>query len=240
MNRRYSICILALMLALPGTGRATGLAFVDGFEGGVNAAGWAYIEGFDTLEPAGGNPGGWLHSPILDTFDPTLYSAIDGATPFTGVYGAMNVSKIRLDVQTLAVDFGDGSEFNVILLLRKTNGTPDDIFDDDWAYSIGAATPVEGAGWTHYEFDIPSQSSDAVPAGWAGGSVDDCENFRPGVSWSDIMESVDRVEIHFLHPCFFAIFQQWVLGADNVAIEYTMDPTGVEATSWGAVKSLYR
>ena len=54
------------------------------------------------------------------------------------------------------------------------------------------------------------------------------------------MESVDRVEIHFLHPCFFAIFQQWILGADNVAIEYTADPTAVEATSWGGVKSLYR
>jgi hypothetical protein len=142
-------------------------------------------------------------------------------------------------MQTLSVDFGDGSEFNVILLLRKTNGTPDDIFDDDWAYSIGAATPAEGAGWTHYEFTIPSQSNDDVPAGWAGGSVDDCEHFRNGVTWSDIIHSVNRVEFHFLHPCFFAIFQQWVVGADNVRIEYA-GPTAVEAKSWGGVKELYR
>jgi hypothetical protein len=180
-----------------------------------------------------------LHSPILDTFDPTLYSAANGSTPFTGDYRATNVSKISLDLQTLSVDFGDGSEFNVILLLRKVNGTPSDISDDDYAYFVGAATPVEGQGWTHYEFDVPSQSNDAVPAGWAGGSFDDCEHFRSGVTWSDIMESVDQVEIHYLHPCFFAIFQQWIVGVDNLRIEFdSFTPT--VTTSWGAVKRLYR
>jgi hypothetical protein len=239
MNRRIVISILALALTAPAPARAD--VFVDTFEGGANGAGWTYIEGFDTLESNGGNPGWWLESPILDTFDPTLYSAIDGATPFTSDYRATNVSKIGVDLQTLSVDFGDGSEFNVILLLRRTNGTPDDIFDDDFAYFVGGPTPVEDAGWAHYEFLVPSQSDDPVPAGWAGGSVDDCENFRPGVVWSDIMQSVDRVEFHYLHPCFFAIFQQWVVGADNVSIEYAGKPTAVGATpSWGRVKSLYR
>ena len=237
MNRRFSIHILALALALPAAAHA--VTFVDEFEGGVNAAGWSYIQGFDTLEPTGGNPGGWLHSPLLDTVDPTLSSAVDGATPFTGDYHAANVVRISVDLQTLHVDFGDGSEFNVVLLLRKTNGTPDDITDDDFAYAIGAATPAVGQGWVHYQFDVPSQSADAVPAGWAGGSIDDCEHFRPGVTWSDIMHSVDRVEIHFLQPCFFAIFQQWEVGADNVAIEMA-GPTAVEPTSWAGLKSLYR
>ncbi|MGH2570019.1 MAG: hypothetical protein ACRDGR_02255 [bacterium] len=230
-------CILAGSLVLPAGSR--GAEFVDDFEGGTNDAGWAYIAGFDTLEPVGGNPGWWLHSPILDTFDPTLYSAVDGPTPFTGDYRAANVSKISVDIQTLSVDFGDGSGFNVILLLRDTNGTPFDIFDDDFAYSVGGSTPVEGAGWSHYEFDVPSQSNDPVPAGWSGGSVEDCENFRPGVSWIDVMQSVDQVEFHYLHPCFFAIFQQWVVGADNLRIEYE-GTVSVEQASWGGIKALYR
>jgi len=154
------------------------------------------------------------------------------------------VSKIGVDIQTVSVDFGDGSGFNVILLLRRTNGTPGDLLDDDFAYFVGPSSPAEGAGWTHYEFLVPSQSDDPVPAGWSGGSGQDCENFRPGVSWSDLMQSVDRVEFHYLHPCFFAIFQQWVVGADNVSIEYggatAVEPSGVASASWSRVKGRYR
>ncbi len=232
------IPVLALWLAAPAALRAE--IFVDDFEGGANAAGWAYIEGFDVLEAAGGNPGGWLHQPLYDTFDPAVRSAAGGITPFTGDYRAAGVSKISFDLQTLSVDFGTGADFDVVLQLRRTNGTPDDIFDDDVAYTLGALSPAEGAGWVHYEFDVPSQSNDAVPAGWFGASIDDCENFRPGVDWTDIMESVDQVEIHMLTPCLFAIFQQWNVGVDNVAIEYSESPTPVESTSWGGVKSLYR
>jgi hypothetical protein len=219
---------------------ARAITFTDAFEGGTNAAGWSYIQGFDIIEGAGGNPGGWLHQPLYDTFDPAVRSEVSGGTPFTGDYHAAEVTKISFDLQTLDVDFGDGTGFPVVLLLRRTNGTPDDIFDDDYAYTEVGTSPAVGSGWQHYEALIPSQSNDAVPAGWLGGSIDDCENFRPGVTWTDIMQSVDQVEIHFLTPCMFAIFQQWNVGADNISIEYVTEPTSVEATSWGAVKNLYR
>jgi hypothetical protein len=237
MNRPLAFSLLVLALALPATTRAA--TFIDEFTGGANAGGWAFLQGYDTIQTTGGNPGAWLESPLLDTVDPAVYSAIDGGTPFTGDYRAANVMKLKIDFQTLHVDFGDGSEFNVVVLLRKTNGTPNDITDDDYAYFVGAATPVVGKGWVHYEFDVPSQSNDAVPAGWAGGSIDDCEHFRPGVTWTDIMHSVDQVEFHFLQPCYFAIFQQWQVGADNIAVE-TAGPTAVEPATWGGIKSAYR
>lgn len=233
-----TLSLLASALLLAPAARA--ITFTDAFEGGTNAAGWAYIDGFDTIEAAGGNPGGWLHQPLYDTFDPAVRSAVSGGTPFTGNYQASGVTKISFDLQTLDVDFGDGTGFPVVVQLRRTNGTPDDIFDDDYAYTEIGGSPEVGTGWHHYEVVIPSQSNDPVPAGWLGGSVDDCENFRPGVTWADIMLSVDQVEIHFLTPCMFAIFQQWNVGVDNITIEYTHDPTPVEATSWGAVKNLYR
>ncbi len=238
ISRIALVALAFVVLALPA--HAGTIVFTDGFEGGTNFAGWAYIQGFDTLESSGGNPGWWLHQPLYDTFDPAVYSNIGGSTPFTGDYRAAQVTKISFDLQTLDVDFGNGSGFPVTLLLRRVNGTPDDIFDDDYAYSVGGDSPAVDQGWVHYEFDVPSQSNDAVPAGWFGASVDDCENFRPGVTWADIMESVDRVEIHFLTPCMAAIFQQWNVGADNISIEYLEDPTAVESSSWGQLKNLYR
>ena len=233
--------LLALALALALTAPAGSLAttFTDDFEGGANAAGWAFLgPGADILEPAGGNPGGWLHAPVYDTFAPSLTCADGNATPFVGDYRALGVTNISLDLQILGTDF-PVTDFPVVLLLRNTRGTPGDVSDDDYAYTIGPAVPPVGGGWVHYDFAIPSQSGKPVPAGWFGGSVNDCATFEPGVTWNDIITQVDRVEIIFLDPCFFAIFQQWNVGADNVSITYEQ-PTSIEATTWAGVKTLFR
>ena len=41
---------------------------------------------------------------------------------------------------------------------------------------------------------------------------------RPGVDWNDVITSVDRVAISWLHPAMFAIFAQWDVGMDNISI----------------------
>ncbi len=232
---------LPLIAALTLPAIAHGTTFTDDFEGGTNLAGWSFIEGADVITPAGGNPGAWLHQQVYDTFGPSLECAYANPTPFVGDYRANGVTSIGVDLQILRTDFPVGGDeaFSVVLLLRNARGTPDDISDDDWAYYIGPLIPEVGGGWQHVDFVIPSQSNDAVPAGWHGGSVDDCENFRAGVTWHDVITKVDRVEFLFLHPCFFAIFQQWDVGADNVSITYEV-PTAVEGASWGGIKSLYR
>lgn len=219
---------------------ASAITFTDDFEGGTNDAGWAFIQGGDVIEPAGGNPGAWLHQPLYDTFGPSVMTAWGNVTPFVGDYRALGATSIGFDLQILDTDFPIGGDaFSATLLLRNTHGTPNDFDDDDYAYFIGPLLPLVGSGWLHYEISIPSQSNDPVPAGWHGGWSGDCENFRPGVSWSDVITNVDRVEVHFLQPCFFAIFQQWNVGADNFSITYG-DPTSVEAMSWGGIKHLYR
>ncbi len=229
-----------LTAALTGAASVTVAAeFVDDFEGGANEAAWAFIRGGDTLESSGGNPGWWLHQRTYDTFAPTLESSFDGSTPFTGDYRATGVTEISFDARTDAVDFGDGSGFNMTLVLRDTNGTPTDFDDDDIAYFVGPNVPRVGEGWVSYVFDVPSQSDDALPAGWKGGWAGDCENFRPGVTWLDIMTSVDRVEMWWIDPCFFAAFQQWNVGADNLRIAYTGGSTPVESASWSRIKSMY-
>jgi hypothetical protein len=236
MNRRYLLAFLAF--ALLGAPAAGALTFTDDFEGGTNAAGWAFLQGGDVLEASGGNPGGWLHQPVYDTFGPSVSCAEANGTPFVGDYRAAFVSQLSFDLLTAHTDFPTGDGFNVTLVLRSTNGTPDDIADDDFAYFVGPLAPEQGEGWLHYAIDIPSQSGDAVPAGWSGGWLEDCAAFRPGVSWLDVITQVDRVEILWLPPCMFAIFQQWNVGVDNIAVEY-LDTVATAESSWGDVKQLY-
>ncbi len=206
---------LALIPALSSLALADGSGVAplyDGFDDGTNQGGWFYNPG-DVIESTGGNPGGWLHQPVADTFGPIFTSTADN---FTGDFRAAGVDLLDFDARLDGLQFGDGSGFEMCLLLRDTKGTPD-VGDDDYAYFVGPNIPLKGAGWKHFDFAIPSQSVEPVPAGWTGGWVGDPTSFRPGIDWNDVITSVDRVEIHWLNPAFFAIFQQWNVGHDNIA-----------------------
>jgi len=227
----------AALVAIPAAAHAD--THVDDFEDGSNESGWAFIRGGDIIEADGGNPGGWLHQPTFDTFAPILDVPFGADTPFHGDYRARMVSRISLDARTDGMNFGDGTGFEMSLLLRDTNGTPTDFDDDDYVYLVGPNVPLVGEGWVHYDFEIPSLE-DELPDGWRGGYSGDCENFRPGVGWTDVLTSVDRVEIWWMNPCFFAAFQQWDVGADNLAIEDEGGSTPVAGRTWSGIKSFYR
>jgi hypothetical protein len=189
----------------------------DTFEGGVNQGGWAFILGADRIEPSGGNPGAWLHNDNYDTFAPILYTTREGGSAFVGDLRAKGVISIGLDARTDATSFGPPTGFQMSLLLRDTKGTGDPT-DDDYAYSVGPQVPLPGQGWIRYQFAVPSSSTAAVPAGWSGGWAGDPAQFRPGVTWSDVITNVDRVEFWWIDPQLFAIFRTWDIGADNVTI----------------------
>ena len=189
----------------------------DTFEAGDNDGGWSFnVTVPDILETSGGNPDGYLHNPGVDSFAPIATTDTGNGSAFHGDYRAMGVAEIRVDAITHAASFGAaGREFS--LLLRDTKGTPDPV-DDDYAYYVGDLVPQVGEGWRSFTFPVPSQSTDAVPAGWSGGHAGDLENFRPGVEWSDVITNVDRVELWWLNPSFFAIFQSWDVGIDNAQV----------------------
>ncbi len=188
----------------------------DTFTNGANPNGWNFTS-FDVVETSGGNPDGWLHVSGLDTFYPILEAGPAAAAPWTGDFRAAGVVRISLDAQTLHTDFNTFGN-PMTLLLRDTKGTLD-VNDDDYAYALGGEMPLVGAGWQHYDFAVPSRSIAQVPPGWKGGWAGDGEHFRPGVSWSDVIVGVDRVEIWWNDPTFFSIFQMWEVGVDNLAIE---------------------
>ncbi len=191
----------------------------EDFEDLINDAGWTFGNLSDRIERSGGNPGAWFYNPDLFTFAPILRTEYYGQD-FTGDYREMGVTTISLDAKTLHIDWGvwDGE---MSILLRDTNGTPGEVEDDDYAYYVGPPAPLPDEGWVHYDFEIPSASTDSVPPGWSGGWVGDLEHFRPGVDWNDVITSVDRLEIWWLNPSYFAIIQGWAAGADNIRI--TMD-----------------
>jgi hypothetical protein len=221
---------LALILTLAVAAQAD--VFVDDFEGGANNGGWNYNPG-DVIESSGGNPGGWLHNSQIDNFA-VIFNSAWNVAEFTGDFRAMGVTNFSFDARLN----GYSVPIEMSILLRNTHGTPNDVDDDDYAYYPGALIPPADGTWTHYEFPIPSADTTDVPAGWWGGWVGDGENFRPGITWNDVITSVDRVEIWFWHPAFFGIFTSWDAGLDNIAITRD-DVVAVEQKTLSAVKALF-
>jgi hypothetical protein len=230
--------LTAVVLFLGATARAQ--TFVDTFEGGTNTAGWSFNSlSPDVIEPAGGNPGAWLHNAGLDTFAPILTNSPSVPSPFTGNLRARGVTSIGVDARTDAATFGAGGR-QFSLLLRNIRGTPNNPDDDDYAYFVGPTVPQVGEGWKSFDFNVPSQDTSAVPAGWSGGHAGDPENFRPGVTWNDVITNVDVVEFWWLHPAFFAIFQQWDVGVDNVRVTVPEPSSALVALGSVALVSVSR
>ena len=114
------LTLLALLAAAPTTALAqTSAALFDGFNTPVNKGGWSYNPG-DTWEVAGGNPGGWWHQPVADTFAPIIVAT---NAALTGDFRAKGVTQLSFDAQLLGVDFGTGNGMNMSVLLRDTKGT---------------------------------------------------------------------------------------------------------------------
>jgi hypothetical protein len=230
----------AAIIGLSSVSTARAATFVDTFEGNANSAGWSFgSQNADVIEPTGGNPGAWLHNDLLDTFAPILTSSFGVDSNFVGNLRAKGVTSIGTDARTDHADFGAGGR-NFSILLRNTHGTPDDFDDDDYAYFVGPTVPQVGEGWKSYDFAIPSQDTSAVPAGWHGGSAEDPENFRPGITWNDVITHVDRVEFWWLNPAFFAIFQQWDVGVDNVRVTAVPEPSALGAIGCAGLLAIRR
>ena len=210
---KYFLSLAACVLLSQGTVASAQMATYDNFDTGLNKGGWNYNPG-DVIESIGGSPGGYLHQPVADTFGPIFQS---DNNRLVGDWRAAGVDNLSFDGILHNMIFGNGSGFEMSILLRDTKGTPG-VNDDDYAYFVGPNIPLKGAGWKSFDFNIPSQDTSAVPAGWWGGWSGDGTQFRPGVTWNDIITSVDKVEIHWLNPSFFAIFQQWDVGLDNIAV----------------------
>jgi len=239
-HRIVCLATASITAGLLATAPSRAATFVDTFTGGANSAGWTFnSQNPDTIQPSGGNPGAWLRNDLLDTFAPILTNNPTIDSSFNGNLRAKGITSIGVDARTDHADFGAGGR-NFSLLLRDTKGTPLDPEDDDYAYYVGPTVPQVGQGWVSYDFPVPSASTEALPAGWTGGYAGDSEHFRPGVTWNNIVTHADSVEFWWLNPSFFAIFQQWDVGVDNVRVTSVPEPASVAAVAASGVLMLRR
>lgn len=226
---RLATLSVALLLV---TATLAAESFTETFDGGSNVGGWTFGTGNQVIEPAGGNPGPYLHDSFVDTFAPQPRTSEPSV--FTGDFRGRSVRRLGIDLITLAVDFSaDGRPLT--LMLVSDQGTPSNP-DDDWAAFILGPTnaPVPGQGWVSYSFDVPSQET-SLPAGWAILPLG--PSSPPSPDWNDLITDVDRVQFFYGDPTMFFIFQGWNVGLDNPGIEYGLLADGFETgdtSRWSA------
>jgi hypothetical protein len=178
---------------------------VDDFSGGANQGGWTYGPP-DVVEPVGGNPGGWLHQPLVDTFAPQLRTT--GASGFLGDWRGQGVNGFSFDLISVAVQFPFEREATLMLTRGATT-----------VYRLGTEfVPQPGTGWKSFNIDVPSEST-TLPAGWTlqGGG-------NGNAAWNTVIADVTEVRIFYGNPEFFFIFDQWNVGADNLTLDAGVSP----------------
>ncbi len=189
---------------------------VDTFDNGANPNGWWWNGFVPIMEPVGGNPGWWYRDNFINDFIPALRTG-SATGLWAGDYRANGVHTIAFDAQTIT---GPSATQPMTIVLKDTKGTPSDPNDDDYAFYVDSSVvmPQAGAGWSHYEFDIPSQST-TLPAGWAAASGGwFTPGFTAGYTWDMLIQNVDQVEIWMNDPTAFGMWLVWDCGVDSIVI----------------------
>jgi hypothetical protein len=198
---RRPLLVLVACVALGPPALATGTSLIDTFTGGVNTGGWTYGPPH-VFEAAGGNPGAWLHQPLVDTFAPQLRTT-SSVSDFTGDWRARDVISVGVDLITVSTQFPALRECTLML----SNGSCQ-------VYFLGTEfVPQPGTGWKSFDFDVDSQST-TLPAGWT--VLNSCGD--DDATWNAVITNVTEVRYFYGDPTFFFIFDQWNVGADNARI----------------------
>jgi hypothetical protein len=211
--KTVAFCSLALGLAPFSHAQV----FVDTFEGGVNVGQWRIGGPGEFIDPTGGNPGAHLRSDGLDVAIVATISDDGVSSPFTGNYAARGISALSIDAITRSVQFGAGGR-PMTLMLANNNGTPG-VFDDDiYIYYVGSENiPVPGQGWKTFNFSVPS-SATTLPPGWQVLLDFNAPPLTNDQAWNLVIQDVSYVWFNWHDPEFFAIFQMWDVGVDNISI----------------------
>lgn len=241
MRTLMTLITLALILATSSVAMAD--TVTADFENGVNHGNWTFYGWTEGINPEGGNPGGWFSSGYYWAFWPILQCE-SGAADFTGDYAAMGVTRLSGDFTTPLCENPGANEWPFTVLLRNDGGTPD-IMDDFFVYPdpFNWLIPQIGEGWTHYDFDIPSDfvgGPGELPDGWLGGSSwTGGDIFPSDKTFQEVMNNVTTVEFHWNHPAYVAFDTGWEVGGDNITIEYN-GAVATERMTLSGVKDLYR
>ena len=241
MRTLMTVITLAMILAMS-TGAIAETGIYEDFEDGIVDGGWHWSSA-DFIETTGGNPDAYGRCPEIWEPTPTYFGGWD-APGWTGNYTSMGVTGFSIDVQTIWTQNNWFGEYPMLFALMNHMGTPGDIGDDVFVYPITPyRAPASGDGWHSYQWDIPSDFVGApgeLPAGWGGGNWAVWDPLPADMTWQDMMANVGRIEVRTLDFGYFATYEPYQMGADNVTLYYGTGAVATEEMTFDGVKSLYR
>jgi len=222
--RSMTVVVVLSALAVSGPARADRktVTFTSGFDGLTNSGGWSFGNlAFETIEPEGGNPGGYLRNRFLDASaaEPRTLAGFR-RTIFHGNYRARNTMLIEVDLAVFGASSSTwGRRLTVILV--DDGGTPEDPSDDCRVYTIGGhPTPTANGNWKRYRFRIPSQST-TLPKKWA---VQGCPELTDDEAWNRVITGVDQLRFFTGDPRRTYPSDVWDVGLDNPSITNERQP----------------
>jgi hypothetical protein len=223
LTRRLALFSAGALLALSAPAGADVILDED-FED-FDASGWT-ANGVVTIYEGNGNPGNYLVLPYGDFFGVSL-SAREPASMVLGDLTAVGPLRLSVDIQvfqarTFGEDDLDMSQWPMVFELVDY-GDPENGIPFSTVYTIQGTWPDQLAGWATFSFELPDPTSKTLPAGWGGtGDSDPVTGepvLPPGVTYRDVLSSVDEVRVTTFVPGFFYTFNFWEVGFDNIVVE---------------------
>src|SRR5881227_356212 len=225
--RASLFCLVAT--AIVATTRAN---FIETYDDGTDVGLW-HCSGNAAriLEASGGNPGAYIQQGGFSTAVPTWASISTRFQPgvsdpykidsiYTGDWTTLGVTSIAVDLNVIQVATW-ATDRAVTLELLQMDETGFNV-NYDATYTL-PDLPNPPVGWQTYLFPVDANSS-TIPEGWVFTHGDG----TPGTDaeWSPFLHRVDLTSIGFYKPGFaYPSLGTWVLGIDNVEIDFQTGPT---------------
>jgi hypothetical protein len=210
---KHAILSIGFLLAGPLAAQTTVVTFDNGGEG------W---DGNGTIEADGGNPGANFDF-LIENFGIEIRNDTNAA--FTGDLTSSSQVTVGMDALVNSIQF-EGTEVprDLIVEFRShalaQDGYP---YTSVW-YDLGLlqANPA----WMTFSITFAPASTE-LPAGWGGYGAEDPITFEPmlpaGVTFADVMASVDELAFTTYEPGYFYGFTDFDVRFDNLFIDRAVD-----------------
>jgi hypothetical protein len=225
--RASVFCLMAI-----GTVATARANFIETYDDGTDVGLWhCSVSASRTIETSGGNPGAYVQQGGFSTAIPTWASVSTRFQPgvndpykvdsiYTGDWTSLGVMSIAVDLNVIQVATW-ATDRAVTLELLQMDETGFNV-NYDATYTL-PDFPEPPVGWQTYSFPVDANSS-TIPEGWIFTRGDR----TPGTDaeWSPFLHRIDLTSIGFYKPGFFyPSLGTWILGIDNVEIDFQAGPT---------------
>ena len=198
--------------------------------------GWS-INGWDVIDPEGGNPGANINIDITDSFGLDVRNSGPNEN-FVGNYFEKNVVQLGIDVKVNWIIF-QGIEVprDFVVELRDYDNPPPSYPWVSVFLNVGAL-PAPDEGWESLVFEVPLQED--LPPGWGGTGAEDPKTLEPILppdrTYGSVLRSVDAVVFTTFVPGYFYGFTDYNVRIDNISITTTTpQPCNGDLTGDGSV-----